>query len=355
MTGTHGGSANCEGNTEARVICRKRSRSQTSPVLIPGYRHFPGVRQKDLNGDAGGTERLTRVDGTGVSEDARIRFLLGQGTRTFNVQENATRSRQGTQRRWSSSGRIWINSELDKRQKIPTRFRHFVVNQDLRGFFAPIRRFCDSVCAAKCNANRCANRPPAAPVSTGLPGRHFRGFSGNPFRQGAPGRQHAALPLPQVQHEHNSYKRRSNSGPATTLRCTQRDGQFGNTRTPWLSRVKRMAGPQLAHGRIVAARSVPEILSAGDANKEPPAFSPRFVRRNTRRNRRLGDFRRVLMKRQGEPSRIRFVVPVGRAARQSSNGSCRPTRAALPGQRHLSRASRHCPTQYRRAPLCSKL
>ncbi len=44
-----------------------------------------------------------------------------------------------------------------------------------------------------------------------------------------------------------------------------------------------------SHGRIVVARSVPEILSAGEPRRIATSISPHSVRRSMSRKRRLGD------------------------------------------------------------------
>ena len=118
----------------------------------------------------------------------------------------------------------------------------------------------------------------------------------------------------------------------------------GNVETPRTARPSRndsLTGPWPGRGR---SRRTPKSgfpsprgeggrrRRSGEGSLLSP-ISPHSAGRNKRQNRRLGDF--PMMKRQEESSWIRLVLPVGRAARSSSNALCRFTRTSLPGQGRL--------------------
>ena len=100
-------------------------------------------------------------------------------------------------------------------------------------------------------------------VSTGLEGNHFRRFSGIQFGPGASGRQHNALSpqqAPPLVAEFFLHATQPGLEQATTLRRTQQERQ-------WWSTAHAVAIAGRPHVRVVVARSVPEIQSAGEPKR----------------------------------------------------------------------------------------
>jgi hypothetical protein len=62
------------------------------------------------------------------------------------------------------------------------------------------------------------------------------------------------------------------------------------------------------HDRVVVARSVPEMISAGDTKRKASGFPPYSVGRRKLRDGRLGDIARMIINRQEESPRISFVL-----------------------------------------------
>ena len=56
-----------------------------------------------------------------------------------------------------------------------------------------------------------------------------------------------------------------------------------------------------SHGRVVVARGVPEILSAGEARRIATGILAHSVGGSMSRNRRLGDCRQMMVRRQEKP------------------------------------------------------
>jgi hypothetical protein len=61
-----------------------------------------------------------------------------------------------------------------------------------------------------------------------------------------------------------------------------------------------------SHGRVVVARSAPEILSAGDAKRKATSNFAAFRRQE---DMQTSPFARIMIKRQAKSSRIGFVLP----------------------------------------------
>ena len=78
-------------------------------------------------------------------------------------------------------------------------------------------------------------------------------------------------------------------------------GDGESQRTRWPSRVK-------SHGRVLAALSLPEILSAGEPANGYQRFAPRSVLRITGSNRRLVDFPQMMIKGQQKSWPIRLCT-----------------------------------------------
>ena len=79
-----------------------------------------------------------------------------------------------------------------------------------------------------------------------------------------------------------------------------RRGNIETRRTRWLSRVNPMAGSW-------SLAAYPRSYRPVTPSEKLPAISPHSVGRSTRRNRRLGDFPQMMIKRQEESSRTGYV------------------------------------------------
>ena len=137
-------------------------------------------------------------------------------------------------------------------------------------------------------------------VSTGLKGNQFRRFGGShSVEKVAFG--HTDSPAVRVQVNRPTLPARQVSSghqrkqlPSGAL---NRRGNVETRRTRWLSRVNPMAGSW-------SLAAYPRSYRPVTPSEKLPAISPHSVGRSTRRNRRLGDFPQMMIKRQEESSRV---------------------------------------------------
>jgi hypothetical protein len=138
-----------------------------------------------------------------------------------------------------------------------------------------------------------------APASKGT---NFAGLAGATWVKklfwGTPTRLRGAQVPPPLQTRQVPTEHQRKQLPSS---APNRRGEIETRRTRWLSRVNPMAGSW-------SLATCPRSYRPVSPGEKQPEFWPHFVGKGTRRNWRLGDFPRIIIKRQEESARVIFCA-----------------------------------------------